>query len=100
MFSLVVDNFGVKYGTKHHVTYLIDTIEEHYKFSTDWEGRLYCGIHIKWDYENRTVDLSMLGYIAATLHKYQHPLTPKGSTCPVLLESAQLWPQTTTHGPS
>jgi hypothetical protein len=41
-------------------------------FSKDWEGKLYCGIHIQWDYKKRTVDLSMPGYISATLHKFQH----------------------------
>jgi hypothetical protein len=35
------------------------------------------GIKIKWDYIQRTVDLSMPGYIKATLHKYQHP-NPNG----------------------
>jgi hypothetical protein len=27
---------------------------------------------LDWDYKNRTVDLSMPGYIKAALHKYQH----------------------------
>jgi hypothetical protein len=68
----VVDNFGVKYVGREHVDHLIDSVEKHYAFSKDWEGKLYCGIHIQWDYPNRTVDLSMPGYIAATLHKFQH----------------------------
>jgi hypothetical protein len=33
---------------------------------------------LDWDYKNRTVDLSMPGYIKAALHKYQHP----APTCP------------------
>jgi hypothetical protein len=73
IFSLVVDNFGIKYVGKHHAKHLIKAIEEHYKFSKDWAGQLYCGITIKWDYNQRTVDLSMPGYIQAALHKYQHP---------------------------
>jgi hypothetical protein len=72
LFSLVVDNFGVKYVGREHVDHLNDGVEKHYAFSKDWEGKLYCGIHIQWDYPNRTVDLSMPGYIAATLHKFQH----------------------------
>jgi hypothetical protein len=73
MFSLVVDDFGVKYVGKEHADHLIASVEKHYVFSKDWDGQLYCGIQIKWDYHHRTVDLSMPGYIAAMLHKYQHP---------------------------
>jgi hypothetical protein len=76
LFSLVVDDFGIQYVGRQHVDHLIQAIEEHYEFSKDWEGALYCGITIKWDYHNKTADLSMPGYIKAALHKYQHP-TPR-----------------------
>ena len=76
MFALVVDDFGVKYEGKHHANHLIHALEAHYEVSKDWTGQLYCGVQIAWDYTNRTVDLSMPGYIQAALHKYQHP-TPK-----------------------
>jgi hypothetical protein len=39
----------------------------------DWEGTLVCGIKLEWDYEKRTVDLSMPGYVAAALTEFQHP---------------------------
>ena len=35
-------------------------------------GSLYCGLHLKWDYNKRHVDLSMPGYIKNTLHKFHH----------------------------
>jgi hypothetical protein len=72
MFSLVVDSFGVKYVGNEHVDYLIARFKKHYAFSKDWEGKLYCGIRFQWDYQNRTVDLFIPGYIPATLHKFQH----------------------------
>jgi hypothetical protein len=40
---------------------------------SDWNGTAYCGFTLEWDYEDRTADLSMPGYINAALHKYQHP---------------------------
>jgi hypothetical protein len=52
LFSLVVDDFGVKYVGREHVDHLIASVEQHYAFSKDWEGKLYCGIHIQWDYHN------------------------------------------------
>jgi hypothetical protein len=72
-FSLVVDDFGVKYVGKQHANHLMNALRENYEVSEDWEGKLYCGITLNWDYDKRTVDLSMPGYIDAVLHKFQHP---------------------------
>jgi hypothetical protein len=71
-FSLVVDDFGVKYVGREHVEHLMTCIKKIYNISSDWNGRAYCGLTLEWDYKNRTVDLSMPGYIKASLHKYQH----------------------------
>jgi hypothetical protein len=73
-YTLVVDDFGVQYVGKEHDQHLIDALETDYKVSKDWTGGLYCGITLKWDYENKHVDLSMPGYIKDALHKYQHPM--------------------------
>ena len=72
LFSIVVDDFGIKYVGKEHADHLIAAIEEKYEFSTNWGGTLYCGILINWDYANCTVDLSRPNYISSMLHKYQH----------------------------
>ena len=82
LFSLVVDDFGIKYEGREHAVHLINAIEEHFEFSKDWAGTLYCGITIKWDYAKRTVDLSMPGYIHAALHKYQHPAPKRAQHAP------------------
>jgi hypothetical protein len=73
LFSLVVDDFGVKYVGREHVERLMACIKKNYNISSDWEGGAYCGLILDWDYEKRTVDLSMPGCIKAALHKYQHP---------------------------
>ena len=89
LFSLVVDDFGIQYVGKTHANHLITAIEEHYQFTKDWGGTLYCGITLRWNYQNRTVDLSMPGYVDAMLHKYQHP--PKKTTAlPPLLDCPYL----------
>ena len=31
------------------------------------------GLTLKWEYPNRTVDISMPKYVKAALHKFQHP---------------------------
>jgi hypothetical protein len=71
-FSLVVDDFGVKYVGCEHAEHLMACIKNNYNISSDWKGSAYCGLTLEWDYKNRTVDLSMPGYIKSVLHKYQH----------------------------
>ena len=50
-FTLVVDNFGAKYVGKEHADHLINAIKGTYKCTEDWEGSLYCGISLKWDFK-------------------------------------------------
>jgi hypothetical protein len=72
-FSLVVDDFGIKYIGRDNAEHLIASIKKNYAISSDWTRSAYCGLTLDWDYTNGTVDLSMPGYIKAALHKYQHP---------------------------
>jgi len=76
-FSLVVDDFGVKYVGKEHADHLIAVLKEHYEITEDWEGTKYCGITFDWDYENREVHMSMPGYVRKALVRFQHPVPEK-----------------------
>ena len=50
-FSLVVNDFGVKYIGKQHVEHLVRCLKKNYaKFSEYWERKLYCGITLEWSY--------------------------------------------------
>ena len=62
-FALCVDNFGVKYFKKEDVEHLCDSLREYYKISTDWKGSDYCGLLLKWNYEQGYIDISMPGYV-------------------------------------
>jgi hypothetical protein len=48
-FTLVVDNFGVKYVSKDDVNHLIMSIIKDYTLTKDWSGDLYCQIQLDWD---------------------------------------------------
>jgi hypothetical protein len=72
-FTLVVDDFGVKYTTQDDADHLMSTLKQLYSVSIDWTGEKYCGIQLAWDYKNRTCDLSMPGYVARALKRFQHP---------------------------
>jgi hypothetical protein len=79
-----VDDFGVKYVGKHHADHLLAALKRDYTISEDWTGGLYCGITLKWDYDARTVDISMPGYILKQLLKYLHsnPKRPQHAPYP------------------
>jgi hypothetical protein len=80
-FSLVVDDFGVKYVGKEHAEHLVQCLEKLYTVTTDWTGSLYCGLTFTWDYNARHVDMAMPGYIEKALQRFQHtePTRPQHS---------------------
>jgi hypothetical protein len=71
-FTLVVDDFAVKYVGKQHDEHLRNALLKTYELTTDWAGTVYSGITLKWDYKNRTCDISMPGYVSNVLSKFQH----------------------------
>ena len=74
-FTLVVDDFGVKYVGKEHADHLIKTLEANYdKMLVDWEGKLYCGITLEWNYEEAFLDISMPGYIDKLRARYKYEM--------------------------
>ena len=82
VFSLVVDDFGVRYSNRADVDHLISVLQEHYQVSTDWTGGRYCGLTLAWNYPQRTCDLSMPGYIERTLQRFQHVAPTKAVHSP------------------
>ena len=72
-FSLVVDDFGVKYVGEEHAQHLLNVVQKYYKCSCDWVGERYCGLTLKWDYTGRKVHLTMPNYVSKALTRFQHP---------------------------
>ena len=83
-FSLVVNDFGVKYVGEENAQHLLDTVRQYYKCSCNWEGERYCRITIKWDYKGRKVHLAMPGYLPKALTCFKHPIpsTPQDQPYP------------------
>ena len=77
VFALVVDDFGVKVQDKADALHLIAALKTYYEITVDWDGKLFCGISLDWDYNKRTVDLSMPGYVQEALAEFQHPTPNK-----------------------
>ena len=80
----MVDDFGIKYSGKENDLHLKAELETKYKVTIDWEGKLYIGIALKWDYEKGTVQLSRPWYVRVALHDFQQdkPKQPQESPYP------------------
>jgi hypothetical protein len=71
--------YSSKVGREHHAGHLL---WQQYKKKTrklfQWTGKVNYPMELLtfiWDYDNRTVNLSMPGYVqAAALHKFQHTM--------------------------
>ncbi len=73
MFCLVVDDFGIKATSINHITHLKQALEEHYSVAMEWNGLLFCGINLDWNYPERLVMLNMPNYVPKALLKFHHP---------------------------
>ena len=70
VFTLVVDDFGVKYTTKAGAEHLIHTLNKLYEIKINWTGSTYIGFTIQFNNSLRTVRLSMPGYITKILKRF------------------------------
>jgi hypothetical protein len=71
-FTLIVDDFALKYMGKQHAEHLRKALLRTYELATDWTATVYSGMTLKWDYKNRTCDISMPCYVSNVLSKFQH----------------------------
>jgi hypothetical protein len=60
-FSLIVDDFAVKYMGNQHDDHLRNDLLKTYELTTDWAAKVYSGMSLKWYDKNRTCDISMPG---------------------------------------
>ena len=82
-FSLVVDDFGIKYIGKENALHLINALEDFYDLEVDWKGSLYCGITLDWHYDDKYVDISMPNYVHKQILRYfRHNPPKRDQLCP------------------
>jgi hypothetical protein len=66
-FSLVANDFGIKYTNRDDAIHLLTSLEEIYTITTDWTGSLYLAMALNWDYIRSNFNISMPGYVAKDL---------------------------------
>ncbi len=74
IFTLVVDDFAIKYVTDEDAHHLINTVKKNYKCAVDWEAERYCGVTFKWDYNSQIqrVHLTMPNAVQKALTQFHH----------------------------
>ena len=93
MFTLVVDDFGIKSHGQSHLDHLLSTLRQIYAIKTG-DGSKYLGMSLEWDYINRTVSKSMPGHLAKNLQRFNVILkkptySPGGYVAPIYDSKAQ-----------
>ena len=67
---------------KEHGLHLLNSLKQWYDVSEDWEGKKYVGINLNWDYNKRTLETSVKGYVKDALHQLQHKPPKKPQHAP------------------
>ena len=75
-FTLVVDNFAIKYTNLDDAKHLIDALKKYYVITIDWNATKYIGLTIEWDYTKGKVHVHMPVYLPNALLQFNH-LKPK-----------------------
>ena len=85
IFTLCVDYFGIKYIDRANALHLLDALKAKYTISTDWEGKIYCGMTLNFNYKQQTVTISIPNYVSKALHIFQdqRPAQAEDSPYPV-----------------
>ena len=79
-FTLVVDDFGVKYTSDTSVHHLIACLQSLYDLHIDWSGTKYLGMRYVWS--SSSVLLSIPGYIDKALERFGKPV--RGAASPAV----------------
>jgi hypothetical protein len=84
-FTLIVDDFGVKYKSILDLNHLITAIHSGgWKCKVDLDGAKYVGVSCSWDYVNNTLDTTMPHCVSKGLARFAPGITLKGAPSPAV----------------
>ena len=69
IFSLCVNDFGIKYFKKEDTQHLLYTLGNHYTYTVDWAGINLCRLTLDWDYDKGYAYISIPGYVKDAIKK-------------------------------
>ena len=83
-FTLVVDDFLIKYKQRSAVDHLFSVLRELYEITTDFSPTLkYVGITLRHNRKKRYIDMSIPGYVKKAMKRFQR-LGLKGADSPII----------------
>ena len=85
-FTLVVDDFGIKYVKQEDVDHLVSIMREKYTFKVDFDAKQYIGIHLDWNYMRRELICSMKNYVKQALMELKHAAKTRQQHAPSKLD--------------
>ena len=74
----------------------MNALKETCTVSEDWEGKIFVGIHLRWDYANKNVHLAMSGYVQGSLQQFNHK-TPKRRRESPYIHATPIWGATVQY---
>jgi hypothetical protein len=85
VFTLVVDDFLIKYKGRENVDHLLNSLRELYKITTDFsrDKLKYVGITLRHNRTKRHIDMSIPGYVVKALKRFQR-MDLKGADSPII----------------
>ncbi len=81
-FTLVVDDFAIKYTNKRDVEHLVNILKQDYDKTIDQEAKKYIGLTMECDLPNQQVHIHMLRYLDKTLIRFKHKAPKKRQNSP------------------
>ena len=84
-FTLIVDDFGVKYSTRAALDHLTAAIQAGgWKLKINLQGDKHIGIDLAWDYENNTLTTSMPHCVSKGIARFAPDVVLKGAPSPAV----------------
>jgi hypothetical protein len=83
-FTLVVDDFLIKFKERQSADHLLNSLRELYKITTDFSPTLkYVGITLRRNRRKRYIDMSIPGYVKKAMQRFQRTHL-KGADSPII----------------
>ena len=73
-FTLVVDDFGIKYTNIAAAEHLVSTLQKYYEIKVNMAGNKYLGMNLDFDYALGQVAISIPGYIEKVIMQFRAAL--------------------------
>ena len=83
-FTLVVDDFAIKYNAEADLDHLLDALRETYTITVDRAIKKYVGIQVDFDRAAGTVSLSMPDYVRKALQRFGVEINKRAVDSPLL----------------